>query len=137
MQLAFYQPLFWLGLLLILGLGYGASLVDRPRPLKVASFLCRVGAVVLLALALCRPFVLRESRDLHLVFLVDVSESVDLPAVMEAVPQIERAIDSLAATDSYTLGILGDGVRFFASMDEMALLLEQWRDGIADGAFRS
>lgn len=91
---------------------------------------------MLLALALCRPFVLRESRDLHVVFLVDVSESVDLPAVMEAVPQIERAIDSLAATDSYTLGILGDGVRFFASMDEMALLLKQWRDGIADDAFR-
>ncbi len=65
MQLAFYQPLHWLGLVLVLGVGYAVSLVDRPRPLKVASFVCRAGAVVLLALALCRPFVLRESRDLH------------------------------------------------------------------------
>ncbi len=81
MQLAFYQPLFWLGLLLILGVGYAVSLVDRPRSLKVASFVCRAGAVVLLALALCRPFVLRETQDLHVVFLVDVSESVDLPVV--------------------------------------------------------
>ena len=137
MQLAFYQPLYWLGLLLILGVGYAVSLVDRSRPLKVASFLCRVVAVVLLALALCRPFVLRETRDLHVVFLVDVSESVDLPAVIEAVPEIERSIRSLTPSDSYSIGILGAGVRFLKSTDEMTVLLQQWRDGIADDAFRS
>ncbi len=51
--------------------------------------------------------------------------------------EIERAIDSLDVTVSYTVGILGDGVRFFGSVDEMTTLLEQWRDGIVDDAFRS
>ena len=69
--------------------------------------------------------------------MVDVSESVDLPAAIEAVPEIEQAIVSLAATDSDTIGILGDGVRFFESVDEMTTQLEQWRDGIADDVFRS
>lgn len=135
-QLTFYQPLYWLGLLLILGAGYALSLVDRPRPLKVGAFVCRAGAVVLLVIALCRPFVSRETRDLHVVFLIDVSESVDLEAVLEATPEIERAIEALSPGDSYTLGLLADGVRYLESLDELTGAVRQWHEGVADERFR-
>ena len=137
MQLTFYQPLLWLLAVLLLGAGFFYSLVDRPRALKMASFLLRVFGVILLVLALCRPVVTRDGDDLHVVYLVDVSESVDLDAARGAVDEVEAGIEQLEAGDSYSLFAVGDGVRRFAKPEELGQLLDGWKEGIADDQFRA
>ena len=137
MELTFYQPLLWLSVLILLGAGYYLSLVDRPGKLKLASFLLRVLGVMLLVLSLCRPVVSIDSKDVHVVYILDVSESVDLKAARESVNTIQQGIESLSSGDSHSLFLVGNGVRSFEETREMGELLDKWMDGIADDAFRS
>ncbi|MEM7384725.1 MAG: VWA domain-containing protein, partial [Verrucomicrobiota bacterium] len=136
MSLTFYQPLFWLLVILVLGIGFALSLVDRPARLKWASFLFRILGIVLLVLALCRPVVKRDSEDLHVVYLLDVSESVDLGKAAASVETIETSIKALKPGDSHTLFAVGNGLR---SMEpaELKTTLESWESGIGDDRFRS
>jgi Ca-activated chloride channel family protein len=85
-----FTPLLWLLLLLVAGAAYWRSLVDRPTGLKLASFLLRVLGVVLLALALCQPFIQDETEDAHVVFVMDISQSVELKAALEALEAHRR-----------------------------------------------
>jgi Ca-activated chloride channel family protein len=137
-QLTLFQPLLWLGLLIVvLMIGYCTTLVDRLRAKRLASFICRVLAVALLTLALCRPITFSESEGLHALFLVDVSESIDLKAVHEAANEISQAIQMLGSQDSYTLAALGNGVRLFKTPEELITRIESWQNGIADDTFRN
>ena len=111
MQLTYSQYLWWLLLLPVLGIGYYFSLVDRPQKLKIASFALRVLAIVLLIFALCRPAYRTDSKDLHVVFLVDVSQSVDLGAAKSALEQVKTATAKLASGDSSSLYFLANGIR--------------------------
>ena len=72
MDLVSFQPLFWLLCLIPLSVVLRFSMVDRPALLKWIALGLRVLAILLLILAICRPFVGTQSDDLHLVFLVDV-----------------------------------------------------------------
>ncbi len=137
MRFTFLQPLLWLLLLPLLLWGLRVSLVDRPRPLKIASFALRVLAIVLLVLALCRPAWRQESSDVHVVFLVDVSESVDLAAARQAVDEVQTGIDQLKSGDSWSLFAVADGVRSFDQPAALAAVLDQWKKGIADDTFRA
>ncbi len=132
-----FTPLLWLlPLLIVAGLAWWRSLVDRPPGLKLASFALRVLGIVLLALALCQPFMQDESDDAHVVFVVDVSQSVELKAALEALKPIEEGVKQLRAGDSFTLYAMAKGVRE-QTPAEMRALLEGWLKGLADDAFRS
>lgn len=131
-----YTPLLWLLLLLAAAWAFRHSLVDRPQALKVASFALRLLGLVLLVLALCQPFVADESDDAHVVFVIDVSQSVDLAAAKEALKQVETGIQSLRPADSHTLFALGNGLRVKPPV-EFAQMLEDWTNGVADDAFRA
>lgn len=131
-----FTPLLWLLLLLVAGAAYWRSLVDRPTGLKAGSFALRVLGVVLLALALCQPFVQDESEDAHVVFVMDVSQSVELKAALDAMTPIEEGVKQLRAGDSFTLYAMAKGVREKTPV-EMRSLLEGWINGLADDAFRS
>ena len=96
-------PLWALLFVPLLGIAFFFSLVDRPLWFRWASFLCRVLAVILLVLALCRPFWVRKSDDTHLVFLLDTSESVSTEAMREAFKLTSEAIESLPRGDSYSI----------------------------------
>ena len=137
MQLTLYDPLIWLLTLVVLAFGFAWSLVDRSLGLRLASLLCRAIAVILLVLALCRPVIFDESKQTHVLFLLDVSESVDLKKARDAVDEIESTITSLQAGDSHSLFAIGNGVRPFDSPKALGEVLDQWQDGIADDAFRS
>lgn len=137
MELASLKPLFWLLLLLPLAAVYASSLVDRPGGKKIASFLLRVLGVVLLVLALCGPYLEDRSDEVHVVFLLDVSESVDLDAAVARIAEIDAGIAALRPGDTWTLFAFANGVRPFATTEALRDLLERWKEGVADDPFRS
>ena len=136
MELTFYQPLLWLLSLVALGIGIAFSLVDRSAPLKWASFCLRALGIVFLVLALCRPAVRRENENLHLVYLLDLSASVDFSAAKDALAIIRDSVTKLERGDSYDLFITANGVRSLG-LDELETLLKDWESGITDDEFRS
>ncbi|MCX6865722.1 MAG: VWA domain-containing protein, partial [Verrucomicrobia bacterium] len=112
MEFLTYAPL--LGLLAVIPLllaGYRRSLVDRPRALKSASFLCRLAAVVVLVLVLCRPFIGHRAEDVHVAFLLDVSESVEPAEMRRGLEEIRRAIAQLGAGDGSSIYLFAKGLR--------------------------
>lgn len=136
MHLTYYHPLWWLLGLLVLAGGFWFSLVDRSRKLMLASFGLRALAIVFLVLALCRPGWMRKVDDVHVVFLVDVSQSVDLKAARAAVDEVNAAIAMLGSGDSHTEFAFGNGVRL-KQTEDLAKQLDEWQKGIADDEFRS
>ncbi len=137
MELISLKPLWWLAAIIALLVGWKFSLVDAPRAKRIASFSFRVLSVLLLILALCRPFASLESTQLHMVFLVDVSQSVDLDAVVDATEEIETAIKTLDAGDSWSLFAFGSELRPMESPQQLAALVKSWQEAGADDAFRN
>ena len=135
MDVISYRPAFWLLIGIPLILVYARTLVDRRRVLKVSSFLLRCLGIVLLAAALCRPFAGRRTDEAHVVFLVDVSESVDLAAARKAVGQIRQSIAGLRRGDTWSLLDFGASARP-TDPDALAKRLDSWTKGLADDRFR-
>ena len=137
MELLSLRPLLWLIVLgVILAVGLRTTLVDRSRFKLVSAFLLRALGVVLLIVGLCRPFGTRPSEDLHVVFLFDVSQSIDLVRAREALEDLRAAIGVLEADDGYSLFALADGTRE-ATVAELEALLTTWAEGNSDDRFRS
>jgi hypothetical protein len=67
------------------------SLVDRPPARRWLAHGLRLLGAVCLILALCRPYWLSTSDHLHVVYLVDVSESVDPESIRTAVKEVEKS----------------------------------------------
>jgi len=136
MHLTYLSPLWWLLSLLVLAGGYWFTLVDRPKRLMAASFLLRCLAVVLLVLALCRPGWMKDADDAHVVFLVDVSQSVDPAASRRAVEEVKEAVAQLRGGDSHSLFAAANGVRL-RTPEDLQTELDAWGKGVADDQFRS
>lgn len=135
-ELLSLEPLFWLLALVALGFALRWSLVDQPLARRVASVVLRGLAIVALVIGLCRPYWLTPSDRLHVVFLVDVSDSIDLAGVEAAAERVEQAIAGLGSDDSWSLYAVGAEARPFESPDGLIELAESWRGGIADDQFR-
>lgn len=137
-ELVSLRPLVWLvAVVAIVAVAARWSLVDRPAALRWASLAFRSAAIVLLILALCRPFAPQANDHVHVNFLVDVSESVDLDAAIDSLTRVDQWIASLRADDSWSLFAVGSGVRQFATTDELRTVLRGWQSGVADDKFRS
>ncbi len=112
MELLTWLPL--LGLVLALPwfmLVHRRSLVDRPPAMKLAATGCRFLALAFLLLALCRPFFTRATEDVHVTFLLDVSESVDPAEMRRGLGEVRRSVDSLGAGDSWSLFLFARELR--------------------------
>lgn len=131
-----YKPLFLLLILVGLVWLYRHSLVDRPRWMKRASFACRVLGLLLLILAICRPYFPSESDRMHLALLVDVSESMEISEMREARAEVEEAIDSLQPGDSHSLFIFAKGLREI-DLDGLDAFVDACEQGLADASFRA
>lgn len=132
------RPLFGLAFLVVLIFAaWRFSLVDAAIWKRIVSLGCRCTAIVFLLLALCRPFASGTSDELHVIFLVDVSQSVDLQSCIDATDDIERMVDRLAATDSHSVFAIGNESREFDSVGELRAWLKSWLASGADDAFRS
>jgi len=137
MEVASFRPFWWLVVLLPMLIALRYSLVDRPRRLKHTSIALRLAAIVLLILALCRPFIRLHSNAVHVAFILDVSESIDLRNAREAVDTIQRCIDGLHASDSWSLFLVADGVKHCRRTEEAAAQLDGWLRTTPDDNFRS
>jgi Ca-activated chloride channel homolog len=131
------RPLGWLAVVAVLAIAVRYSLADRPRLLHWASAGLSASAVVCLALALCRPYLATQCSELHVNFLVDVSQSVDLKRASESLSTVDAWIKGLRSGDSWSLFAVGRGVRQFDSTDDLRKVLEQWQTGVGDDEFRS
>jgi Ca-activated chloride channel homolog len=136
MYLVDIRPLLWLLLLIPIFISYKYSLVDRPLGYRIAALVLRVLSVALIILALSRPFSTRKSQGLHVVFLVDVSESVDLTSARNAIEQIRQCTKELGQSDSWDIFFVADGIRTFKSTEQAAELLDQWLKTLPDDKFR-
>lgn len=131
-----YTPLYGLFILLPLLYFFSNSLVERSKLKKVLSFVLRVLAIIFLLLALCRPFYLSSRSDQHFVFLIDVSESIDLGSVKEAVLMVRQKVKSLKPEDSWSLYAFGSYLKRYESLDQLDDVIEQWQKHISDDQFR-
>lgn len=136
MEFLGWNSLWWLLVLVGLGTAFYFSLVDRPTRMKWLSFGFRVLAIVLIIFALCRPFWSAEKKEVHVAFLLDVSESVDVSSMKSALSQMEAGVDALDDGDSYGIFLFGKEVRE-VSLDEVSEFIEACEKGRADADFRS
>ncbi len=96
----------------------------------------RLFGVLCLILALCRPYWLSSSDDLHVVYLVDVSESVDPAAIRLAAEEIDTAAEQLRSSDRMSVLSFGSEL---ALTDPEALrkLAEEAEQGTANSEARN
>lgn len=137
MEFLTLKPLLWLlAAIPLLAAGYWLSLVDRPKGLKLAAFLCRVLAVALLIVALCRPFFSHRTDDVHVVFLLDVSESVEPAEMKRGLAEVVRASEMLKKGDAWSLFLYASGLKP-VSVEEAQKFIAECESGRGDAAFRS
>jgi Ca-activated chloride channel family protein len=112
------------------------SLVDRPPARKWLAHGLRLLGAVCLILALCRPYWLSKSDQLHVVYLVDVSESVDPEAIRGAVTEIEKASGGLKSSDRSSLLSFGSRLAT-ADVKSLRKLADEATAGTADASARN
>lgn len=137
LELSDYAPLWWLLACVVAACALVGSLVTRSMRQRVVATALRVTAIALIVLALCRPTTHAQTDRLHVVFLIDVSASVELSSALRSLDDVDAAIERLDERDSWTLALIGDGVRGIASTQQARDLLNSWLDGAPDDAFRS
>ena len=107
-----YWPLLLLGLIPVLVLIQRRSAVDlSPKHLRL-SLLLRCGLIVLLALALMQPTLLRSSARVAVVYLLDVSQSVSPNAVQDALEWIRKTSGAGSASSSAFLAFGANSLAF-------------------------
>lgn len=111
MTLSFSNYLWFLLILVPMTIAFSRSLTDRPPWLRYGSFILRVLSVVLLVLALCRPFANFSSRDRHTVFLIDVSESITSTESRRAERTVDDLLLRLPKTDTISVFRFASGMR--------------------------
>ena len=136
MTLTTYTPLFWLGILLPLAYFIFTTLVTRSKKKLHAANFFRITALICLILALCHPYFSSSSEDLHAVYLVDVSQSIDLADAQETLDEIEASISTLKSSDSYSLYSFANGVQK-TNLKELRQTLKDWDSKFSDDHFRS
>ena len=111
------------------------SLVDRSPAKKWIAHGLRLLGVVCLILALCRPYWLSGSDDVHIVYLVDISESVDPDSIRLAADEIETASSGLRPSDRSSILAFGSGLALSdpASLRKIA---DEAANGTADSSLR-
>ena len=100
MEFTSFIPFFLLLFLIPLLYFLKTSLVERPPVKKYISFTCRILAYICIILALCQPYASRTSKDRHVIYLLDVSESADLTDVLSRLNDIEKSISTLGSLDT-------------------------------------
>ncbi len=131
-----WTPLWWLCLLVPWAYSFATNLVDAPAWKQWLTFGLRVGGFVCLLLALCRPYAKLNHNDVHVVFLVDVSQSIELQGAIDATQTIETLVGQLGSDDTWSVSSVAAGMRDFTSAAELRAMLLQWQTAGADDRYR-
>ena len=137
MEFLTFRPLIWLVVPLLMLVGLRFSLVDQPTRQRNAAFALRCLGILLLITAMCRPYWGTQGRNLHVVFLLDVSQSVDLEGARDSMDEIERSQEQLGSQDSSSVFLVADGVRYFETITEMRKVFDDWSNAMSDAEFRN
>jgi Mg-chelatase subunit ChlD len=125
------KPLFLLVLLLPLFWAFRHNLLNRPKWLKTGAFFLRCLGIILLILALCRPFWKSSTGKKHTAYLVDISDSVSLKADEDAVKNIKKSISELKSGDSWELFTFGKKLEQ-SDPEALAKILKDMQAGKTD-----
>ena len=107
-----YWPIALLAVIPLLLWAKRTSAVDlSPKHLRL-SLLVRSGLIVLLALALMQPTVLRSSTRVATVYLLDVSHSVNPTAIQDALQWIRKTSASGNSSSSRFLAFAANSLAF-------------------------
>lgn len=112
------------------------SLVDATPVRKWAALTLRILGVASLILALCLPYHLTESEDLHVISLVDISESIDPTSIRLAADQAEAAAAALRGSDRSSLLAFANQLAP-TTPDALRTLADEIDGGTADAARRN
>lgn len=111
MQFSTLLPLWLLVACAIISIiAWRRSLVDRSPFKKWLAHGLRLFGIICLILAICRPYLLTDSDHLHIVYLVDISESMDPDSIRLAADEIETSSSKLKATDRFSVLAFGSGI---------------------------
>jgi Ca-activated chloride channel homolog len=136
MTLTTYSQLWWALLLIPIIYLIATTLVNRKSWLRNSAAGLRVMAIIFLALALCRPFFESSSKDIHAVFLIDVSQSIDLESVKSATDAIEKSLTLLKPNDSHGIYIFANGIQK-TTLKKLRKTIKDWDEKVSDDVFRS
>lgn len=136
MQFSSFTPLWLLLGCIAAGIYvWRRSLSDRTPMKKWLAHGLRLFGVLCLVLALCRPYWLSSSDDLHVVYLVDISESVDPDAIKLAADEIDEAAKKLRSSDR--MSVLSFGSELALSDPEaLRKMAEEAAQGTANSELR-
>lgn len=136
MEFLTLTPLWWLLLVPVMLAVFWFTLADRPPAMRWISFSLRVVGLILIILAMCRPFFTDESDEVHVAFLVDGSESVSPESMKTAAATVRAAIEELGPDDGHSLFLFGKGLREI-TLEELDTFIEECEAGRGDDKFRS
>jgi len=137
MSFSNFTYVYWIiPAVVLIGLGYYFSLVDRPKGWKIASVVCRVLAILFILLGLCRPYFSSSSDKVHVAFLLDGSASVSIEGMEQGLVEIEKSIAELESTDSYSLYLFASQPKQ-TSTDEIRKYIELCKEHGGDADFRA
>jgi hypothetical protein len=103
--------------------------------MKWAAHGLRALGVLFLILALCRPYVTADRDEMHLICLVDVSESIDPDEIAAIGKEIEEVKKGLKTGDRLTLLKFANGLER-CELDDLQELAEKALEGTADSGER-
>lgn len=117
-------------------LAWRRSLVDRSPTKKWIAHALRALGLICVILAICRPYLLTPSDRLHLVHLIDISESMDPDAIRSAATEIESAQSKLNASDRSSTLAFGSQISTTKPAD-LRQLADAAAEGTADASLRN
>lgn len=112
------------------------SLVDQDSAKKNLSLVLRLLGFIALVVALCRPYLKQEINDVHVVYLVDSSQSIDPESLRDAQQWIDDSTSNQGANDSSDIFMFGTNVRKLTST-QLKQFSEQAIAGTTESEFRS
>jgi Ca-activated chloride channel homolog len=128
-------PLWGLLLLLPFGYAYLTTQVNRPKKGKRWACAFRLLSIILIILALCRPFAKEANREVHRTYLVDLSASISLEDVKAQIDRIEKHINLKGSGASWSLFGFARAVTPH-TLDSLRSTLDTWTRLGADSHYR-
>jgi len=136
MILSNYISLLLLLLLIPMGWFWWRSLVDQEGKKKWLAIILRGLGFIFLVIALARPYWKNSNESLHVIYLVDGSQSVAPTSLKEVPDWISTSQSSLRSRDTSEVLLFAKQVKK-TSLEELDLFVEQAEKGTGEADFRS
>ncbi|MCP3965509.1 MAG: VWA domain-containing protein [Lentisphaerae bacterium] len=128
-------PLIWLLIIIPLLFAYRKTLVNRSKWLRCGAFTLRCLGILLILLAICRPYWKSTTHKRHFAFLVDVSDSVSMKSAEASLKRIDKAVKDMRRGDSWEMFYFASTLRK-TTPQKLKIELEKMKAGQSSSFFR-